>query len=155
MTNRKTEVFEAYGPDVDAALRNWQQIDGPGYEAFARAAVGRQYLADYRRWANRNTINVIRPEPASDRLFTPPPAAPEPVKVRANLVHDGAEVALLDLAGEEGAAVIRRIASRDRLPAATTLARCDQYRAIADLIEKASLETGRPVSVREVLGRAA
>jgi hypothetical protein len=156
MTNRKAEVFAANGDDVAAALRNWQQIDGPGFDSFAAKAVERQYLADYRRWAGRRTVAVVTERPSPEaRLFTPPPAHTKATEVRSKLVHDGHEVNLLDLAGAEGAAVIRRIVVRDAGPAATTLERCDEMRTIADLIEAQSVELGRPVSVREVLGLAA
>lgn len=155
--NAKAEIFAAYGPDVDDALRNWEQIDRRGFDAFAAAAVGRQYLADYRRWASRQTIDMPTdaPAPSTGTLF-PAPAPHSPVvEVRSKLVFDGDEVALMDLAGVEGAAVIRQIATRDRIPAATTLKRCDQYAKYADLIEAKSAELGRPVSVREALGLVA
>lgn len=156
MTNRKAEVFSAYGDDVEAALRNWQQIDGPGFDSFCAKAIERQYLADYRRWAGRQTVAVVTERPSSDpRLFTPPPARPKATEVRSKLVHDGQEVSLLDLAGVEGAAVIRSIAIRDAGPAATTLERCGEMRVIADLIEARSVELGRPVTVREALGLVA
>lgn len=159
--NRKVEIFTAYGSDVTAALRNWEQIDQRGYDAFASAAVGRQYLADYRRWDSRRTIDMPTDAPGNEpkpaTLFGAPPEADKPptVEVRSNLVYDGTDVALMDLAGIEGAAVIRHIATRDAVPAATTIKRCEQYRKYADLIEAKSAELGRPVSVREALGLVA
>ena len=154
--NRKAEIFTEYGDDVAGALRNWAQIDPEGFDHFERTATSRQYLADYRAWRRRQTVTVSRqaPDPTCT-LFPTPPAKADPVDVRSTLVHDGDEVALLDLAGVEGAALIRQIANRDAGPAKTTLSRCDRYRVVADLIEARSGGLGRPVSVREALGLVA
>lgn len=153
--NRKAEIFTAYGADVSSALRNWAQVDPEGYDHFERTAVDRQYMADYRAWRRRQTVTVARQAPDTAARLFEAPARPDPVDVRSTLVHDGDEVHLLDLAGTEGAAVIRSIAARDAGPAKTTLSRCDRYRVVADLIEAQSVELGRPVSVREALGLAA
>lgn len=154
--NRKAEIFAAYGDNVEDALRNWQQVDPAGFAHFEQTCQRRQYLSDFRAWRRRQIVTVTQPEPRGEAaLFDPGPARSNPVDVRSTLVHDGDEVNLLDLAGIEGAEVIRRIVARDSGPAATTLARCDRYRKVADLIEAQTVELGRPVSVREALGLVA
>lgn len=157
-TTRKAEVFAAYGRNADDALRNWQQIDPEGYDAFATAAVARQYLADYSRWSGRQRVSVNRIEDAAQTGATPlfeTPAVPvEPLRTRATVVHDGNESHLLELAGPEGAATLRQAALRDLAPAESTTKRCRFHLRLAELIEAESVRQGRPVAVSEVIGLA-
>lgn len=152
---RKTEVFEAYGDQADDALRNWQQIDPEGYAFFAETAVARQYLADYRRWDRSRRIIVERIAEATDRgappLFDAPKPKPEPIETRATVVHDGESHRLVDLAGVEGAALLRQAALRDLGPAESTAKRCRFHLELAELLERQTVEAGRPVTVAEVL----
>lgn len=156
----KADIFDAYGDNPADALRNWAQVDPAGYAHFERTALERMYHADWQRWNRAKIINTAKAERAGqegqDHLFTPPPAdRVQRVDVRSTLIHDGDTVHLLDLAGEEGAQRLREIVARDRRPAKTSLARCEQYERYAELILAKTAELGRPVSIREALGMAA
>lgn len=152
---RKAEVFAAYGDDADDALRNWAQIDPEGYQHFVDTAAARQYVTDYRAWSRRQRIVVERTARAADAgappLFDAPAPKPQPINTRATVVHDGTERHLLELAGAEGAALLRQAALRDLAPAESTTQRCRFHLELADLIEAATVEAGRPVAVSEVL----
>lgn len=152
--SRKTDIFAAYGDDAEAALRNWQQIDPLGFDAWESDLARRQYLTDYRKWSGARKVSVTPPatEPAPS-LF-PAPAKVEAIQTRPTVVHDGHEHTLLDLAGSEGATVLRQAALRDLTPAESTAKRCRFHLRIADLIEAETVRQGRPVSVGEVIGLA-
>lgn len=151
----KTEIFTAYGDDVDAALQAWGNVDPTGYAMWSESCERRQYLADYRRWNSRHVVNVATAAPQAPALFDAPAPVPQPVVVRASVVHDGTSVETLTLAGPEGARILREAALRDLRPAETTAARCRRYLELAKQIESASEAQGRPVSVAEVIGMAA
>lgn len=154
---KQTDLFAAYGDDVDAALDAWPNLDPEGYAAWEASLARRAYLNAYRAWVRTQTVELERDElrqrTGQTRLFTPEPAADLSLRKIVNV--DGDLFALAALAGKRGADALRRIAERDSRPAATTLARARQLEKLAAHIEAESQRLGRDVTVAEALGVAA
>ena len=148
------DVFEQYGHDADAGLAALANTDPPYWSAYVDSAAAKQYRADHRSY-QRSLVRLIERdalEAASGqiRLFEVDPGVE--VEVRAQLVLDGETYRTDELAGGEGAAVLRRVAQRDLSPAVTTVRRCKTLLKLADHLEAETTRTGVDVSVGEVLG---
>lgn len=158
MTTR-SEVFAAYGDDIDALLDAWPNLDPEGYAAWEHNALRRLARSDVRAWRSRQTVKIDRETAEADsgqgRLVDVPPARREQIRMRSVITTDDAAVNLLAIAGPEGADLLRQVALRDRPGAATTLARCERLLKLAELIEAESARQGRPVTVAEVIEQVA
>lgn len=153
----RAELFAAYGDDLDGLLAAWPNLDPTGYAAWAEHAEHRQIKAEYARWRSRQTAAIRKTQRAelAPPLFDAPPAKVPTVKVRAIIAHEGGDRRLMDLAGVDGAKVLREAALRDLGPAETTATRCRRMLDLAEQIQAESIKQGRPVSVAEVIGLAA
>lgn len=150
----RNDLFAAYGDDVDGALGAWPNVDPTGYAAWSGQAERRQYRNEYRRWLSRQTITAARDtiqNRGQVRLFEPPTAA-KGIQLRSTMIHQGEQMPVLGLSGDEGARVLRQICQRDLTPALTAVARAKFGLALADHIEAETERLGRPVSVAEVIG---
>lgn len=150
----KSNLFRAFEGDWDAeeALRAGHALDPDCAHAYTEHAITRQLTADYKTWL-RSRLRRIRRDvgtPEVERLFDVP-GSPDLRSIRETVLIDGTEYRLDSLTGEEGVAVLRRIALRDERAAKTMLSRCSVARRLADAVEAASKKAGRPVSVAEVL----
>lgn len=150
-------VFDAYGEDAEAGLAALANTDPPFWHAYTEAAVVRQYRSDYAKHRRTLTLSVAKENLATDagqaRLFEVDESEVR-VKIREVLTLDGREYPLLSLAGEDGAAVLRKVAQRDLGPARTTVARCRQMERLGDHLSVESSRLHREVTVAEVLGVA-
>lgn len=158
MSRMMTDLYSRYGDDATGALEALANVDNELWRSFLDAAAERQYLAQYGAWLRSQTVEVTkqakrrrRDEP---RLFEVKVDA-DKMALRRTVKAAGDQHSLMSLSGVEGASVLRDAARRDRPGALTTVARCDQYDKIADLIESETARLGRPVSVAEVLAVAA
>lgn len=149
----KYEVFDAY-PDATEGLAAWANVDPEGYDAFVEGAAAKRYDAERAAWVRSMTQSVrkdaLHAKSGQARLFEPPESATR-VELRERIVWSGTEYVLADLAGKDGALVLRKAMTRDLKPALTTVQRCKNGLALAEHIEAESERLGRDVSVREVV----
>mgnify|MGYP007115078338 CR=1 FL=1 len=154
----RSEVFAAYDGDPDAILEAWPNLDPDGYAAWERTALQRMLRTDVRAWQRRQHVRIDR-DLEADRSgqgqLVDVPRKRQDVRMRAKLTADGGSVDFLDLAGPDGAKVLREAALRDKPGALTTIARCERLLRLADLIASESERQGRPVTVAEVIERVA
>lgn len=148
------DIIDQYGDDPEAALDAFANYDPQAWSAFVDRAARAEYK---RRCARRRNARMVefRPRKQQRKLFQVDET--EAIHFREIVViPDGStETPLMELAGSEGARKLREVAERDEAPARTTLIRANQYRALADEVERQSARLGRPVSVADVLGIAA
>jgi hypothetical protein len=155
----KFDIFDAYPVAADG-LAAWANVDHDAWSAFVDSAAEKQYDTERASWVRSLTQSVrkdaLKANNGQARLFEPPESATR-VELRERIVWSGQEYLLADLAGRDGAAVLRKAMQRDLKPALTTVQRCRNGLALADHIEGESDRLGRDVSVSEVvsLGEAA
>lgn len=155
-------VFDAYEDDAaaglvalaTAGLVALANTDPPLWHSYVDAAAERQYRSDYARH-RRSLIVLARKDDLSAtrgqaRLFEVDDSDAL-VRLREVLVLDGSQHRLAELAGADGAAVLRRVAERDLAPATTVVSRCRTMLKLADHLETESTRLRRDVSVGEVL----
>lgn len=149
----KAEVFDAYGDGPDA-LEAFANLHHQEWSEFVDSAALKQWKAEYATWRRGQVRSVERDLIAADRgsarLFDLPEGATR-IDIRSRLIFAGIEHDTFDLAGRDGAAVLRLVAERDGAPARTVLVRSNLYVKLADHIESESKRLGRDVSVAEVL----
>jgi hypothetical protein len=146
-------VFDAYGDDAEAGLAALANTDPAFWHAYVDEAAERRYRNDYS--SHRRTLKVSMQKDATRsaagqaRLFEPGPGAM--VELREVLVYDGTEYHLADLEGEEGAAILRKVAERDLAPALTTVERSRSYLRLAEHLTTETHRLDRSVKVAEVI----
>jgi hypothetical protein len=149
----KHDIFEAY-ENAAEGLAAWANIDPDGWSAFVDTAAERRYDTERAAWRRSLVRSVLAESVRSDhgqaKLFEPPESGAR-IEVREVIVAEGHEHPLFDLAGAEGARLIRVAMTRDLKPALTTIKRCKNGFALADHIEAESSRLGRDVAVREVI----
>lgn len=150
------EYFEEYGTDADSALAAMANVDPELWSEFVDRAARELYLAHRQSWVRSQVSEVAVPK-SQAQLFSAETMKNLTVRKTIVTVVDGerCEFETLDLAGEDGAAILEGVAARDERPAKTTIKRTKDYRQLARLVREATAAQGRPVSVREVLGIAA
>lgn len=150
------EYFEEYGTDADSALAAMANVDPDLWSEFVDRAARELYLSQRQSWVRAQVTQVAIAESQS-QLFSAATMKSLTVRKTVVTVIDGErrEFETLDLAGEEGAAILEGVADRDERPAKTTIRRTKDYRQLARVVREMSAAQGRPVSVREVLERAA
>lgn len=152
------EVFDAYGPDARGGLDAWANTDPEAWSDYVDSAAEKQYHADragYRRSHLRSAAREALAENAGQARLFEVPSTEEQVEIRRTLVLDGVEYDVGSLAGHDGAAVARKVAERDLVPALTSVNRCRFTLKLADHVDEETERLGRPVSFAEVLGWAA
>lgn len=146
-------VFEQYGDDAEAGLQALANTDHALWSAYTDSAAEAKYRSDFASWVRRQTVRMSKDDIAASngqaRLFTPPRS--KLVEARMMVRLDGKIYRVADLAGHEGAAILRRVAERDLKPSRTTVARCKVQLKLADHITAETDRLGRDVSVNEVV----
>lgn len=151
--SRLTEIFQAFGDDVDGALEAFANVDNAAWREFTETAARNEYKRRRSAWLRSHTRDV-KINSTQLAMFG---GKGHKMKVRSVLVTKGDdgqrhESHFMHLSGEAGAETLRLAAERDEGPARTTLIRATQMKALADEVERRSHVEGRPVSVAEVLG---
>lgn len=150
------EYFEEYGTDADAALAAMANVDPDLWSEFVDRAARELYLSQRTAWVRAQVTQVAITDDQI-QLFSAAQMKSLTVRKTVVTVIDGrrCEFETLDLAGEEGAAILEGVADRDERPAKTTVRRAKDYRKLAKIVREKSASEQRPVSVREVLEGAA
>lgn len=156
MSGVPVEIFEQYGDDAAGALAAMANTHPAVWSTFVDTAAEALYSARYRQWVRSHVVTTPVTN-GQEQLFDAATMKSLTIRERVVLVIDGERCEFLtaELAGEAGAEILDRVAKRDARPARTTIKRSRDMHKLAQAVRAASAAEGRPVTVAEVLERAA
>lgn len=155
MSGVPAEIFEEFGSDADAALAAMANVFPTEWHRFVDDAAAAQYRSAHASWVRSRTATVVIPANQT-QLFDDITMDGLTIRSLVVLRIDGKrrEFNVTELAGDEGAEVLERVADRDSGPARESLQRADVMRQLAQAVRAESKAQNRPVSVGEIIQAA-